>query len=222
MVIKSTSFDNSEIIKSILELHVPGHKIDCDPTYSKGVFYKNNGLDAPDLKFDLVPQTDDTVQADCRHLPLLDNSLDCIMFDPPFVISSGPSLLAENCKDGSNIINNRFSCFPTPSKLYEFYKESLVEFYRVLSDNGVLIFKCQDTVSSGIQYLSHIYIHQMAIECGFYPKDLFILNAKSRLISGKHTQQKHARKFHSYFWVFEKGNSKMNKIKQFSSMGVAI
>ena len=63
--------------------------------------------------------------------------------------------------------------------------------------------------------MSHIYIHNMAVDIGFYPKDLFVLNAKNRVISGKHKNQQHARKFHSYFWVFEKGNNKVNKVNQF-------
>lgn len=212
-VIKSISYDNSEIIKNILELHSPQHCIDCDPTYSKGVFYTNSGIEPPKHKFDIMPQTADTIQADCRNLPLKDNEIYCLMFDPPFVISKGKSLYVN--KHGSNVISKRFSYFENPTELYDFYKSSLSEFYRVLKPNGILIFKCQDTVSSGIQYMSHIYIHNMAVRQGFYPKDLFVLNAKNRIISGKHKNQQHARKFHSYFWIFEKDNKKINKIQKF-------
>ena len=45
-MVKSISYDQSEIIKWILDLHVKSHKIDCDPTYSIGNFYKNTGIDA--------------------------------------------------------------------------------------------------------------------------------------------------------------------------------
>ena len=31
-MIKSISYDQGEIIKGILDLHVPNHKIDCDST----------------------------------------------------------------------------------------------------------------------------------------------------------------------------------------------
>ena len=213
-VVKSVSYDNGEIIRSILELHVPNHHVDCDPTYSKGNFYKNSGVKEPWLKFDISPQTDDTVQSDFRHLPLDGGSVDCIMFDPPFVISNGPSL--DDCPDGSNIIHNRFSSFKNPQELFGCYYDALCEFYRVLRDNGVLIFKCQDTVSSGTNYMTHCYIHNMALSIGFYPKDLFVLNAPTRVISGKHTTQQHARKFHSYFWVFEKGNRRLSKVEPFS------
>jgi hypothetical protein len=59
-------------------------------------------------------------------------------------------------------------------------------------------------VSSGKQYLSHVEIINMAREIGFYAKDLFILEAKNRLIDPRIKKQQHARKFHSYFLVFEK------------------
>jgi hypothetical protein len=36
------------------------------------------------------------------------------------------------------------------------------------------------------------------------PMDLFILLARHRMNHPKHTRQLHARKFHSYFWVFKK------------------
>lgn len=54
--IKSISYDQSEIINNILQLHVPSHKIDCDPTYSKGIFYKNTGVQSPQYKYDIVPK----------------------------------------------------------------------------------------------------------------------------------------------------------------------
>lgn len=205
-VIKSISYNQEEIIQDILKLHVPQGFIDCDPTYSKGVFYKK--LDKPKLKFDINPVKDDVVQSDCRNLPLKDNSINCLMFDPPFLSSKGPSL--KNNKNGSNIIVNRFGCFETEPLLHEFYKNSLKEFYRILNKNGVLIFKCQDKVSGGKQYFSHNIILNQAYNIGFYPKDLFILLAKSRIISGKHKNQRHCRKFHSYFLVFEKRNPKVN------------
>lgn len=216
-VIKSTSYSNSEVINNILRLHVPSQQIDLDPTYSKGIFYKKTGIKQPKYKFDIQPQTNDTIQADCRHLPIEDNSINSAMFDPPFGVAYGPSL--KNHHKESNIIPGRFSAFKSMQELYQFYYDSLKEFNRILSPRGVLIFKCQDTVSSGTQYMSHVQIYNMALSLGFYPKDLFVLNAKSRIISGKHKNQQHARKFHSYFWVFEKGNPKAGKILELNHIG---
>lgn len=208
-MIKSISYDQGEIIRNILELHVPTHKIDCDPTYSKGVFYNNTGVTPPQYKFDIFPYDDTVTYADCRHLPLNDTSIECLMFDPPFLATTGKSLQET---DG-NIINKRFGVYPNEKELHQFYVDSLHEFYRVLKDDGILIFKCQDKVSSGKQYMSHVFIMNEAVKAGYYPKDLFILLAKSRIVADWQVKnQKNARKFHSYFWVFEKSNKRIEYI----------
>lgn len=196
------SYDQTEIINTILQLHVPSHKIDCDITYSKGNFYKNGSVPQPAHKFDIQPQTKDTIMADAGNLPLEANSINCVMFDPPFLATTGKSLMSN---DGSNKINKRFGVFPSESELHRFYVDVLIEVHRVLNDKGILIFKCQDKVSSGKQYMSHCFIWQEAIKVGYYPKDLFILLAKNRIVADWQVRnQKNARKYHSYFWVFEK------------------
>ena len=205
-IVKSINYSQEEIIKDIIKLYLP-EGIECDATYSKGVFYKN--IEEPKLKFDLVPQKEGVIQADCRNLPLKDSSLNSIMFDPPFLIS-GKGF--NNTKEGSCIISKRFSAFETWQELKNLYKDSLVEFSRLLKDKGILIFKCQDTISSGKQHLSHVYIINEAIKAGFYPKDLFVLMAKSKITSfgGRWKTQRHAMKYHSYFLILQKINRKIN------------
>ena len=101
-------------------------------------------------------------------------------------------------------MGTRFHSFKCIADLWEWYDLCIKEFYRVLEANGILIVKCQDTVSSGKQWFSHVHIMNEAEKNGFYTKDLFILVAKSRIIGHNHNIQKHARKFHSYFLVFVK------------------
>ena len=206
-MVKSISYSQEEIINWILKLHCKTHKIDCDPTYSKGNFYKKTNIEEPKYKFDILPQTADTIKADARNLPLDNNSLDCIMFDPPFLATTGKSLTEDN---ENNIINKRFGVFPTEQELHKFYVEAMQEFYRILRDDGILIFKCQDKISSGKQYLSHYFIIQEAIKLGYYPKDFFVLLAKNRIVADWQLKnQKNARKFHSYFIVFQKTNKQI-------------
>lgn len=198
-MIKTISFSNTEILKNILELHVKSDRFDLDPTFSKGIFYKE--IPEPRFKSDLHPQVPGTIQADCVHLPFKDNSLNSICFDPPFVL--GIPNKSRNTA-GSNLIKNRFGSFRTVENLMDFYWDSLIEFERILKSGGWLIFKCMDSVSSGKQVMSHCHIWQMATDAGFKSVDLFILLAKSRMTSGKWKQQLHARKFHSYFFCFQK------------------
>ena len=203
------NYDQGEIIRDILNLHVPEHKIDCDPTYSKGIFYTNTSIETPRYKFDILPYNDTVIYADCRNLPLDNCSLNCIMFDPPFLATTGKSLKEEN----GNIINKRFGVYSNEKELHQFYIDSMKEFYRILKDKGILIFKCQDKVSSGKQYMSHVFIMNEAVKLGFYPKDLFILLAKSRIVADWQLKnQKNARKFHSYFWVFQKCDTQIQYV----------
>lgn len=209
-LIKSTSYNQSEIIKNIIKLHVPQGYIDCDPTYSKGNFYKDTDIVKPKYKYDILPQLNEVQKADARDLPLDDSSLNCIMFDPPFLATTGKSL---SKNDDNNIINKRFGVYPNEKSLHNFYVEAMKEFYRILKPKGILIFKCQDKISSSKQYMSHCFIYENAIEIGFYPKDLFVLLAKNRLVADWQLRnQKHARKFHSYFWVFEKDSKKVEYV----------
>jgi len=188
---------------------VPSQTIDCDPTYSKGNFYNETSITPPIYRFDISP-IDGVKYGDSRCLPLDSNSIDCMMFDPPFLATTGKSLYSN---DYNNIITKRFGVYPTEYELHQFYIDSLAEAHRILNSNGILIFKCQDKVSSGKQYFSHCFIKEQAESIGFYTKDLFILLAKNRIVAEWQVRnQKNARKYHSYFWVFEKSNKKIQYI----------
>ena len=207
-MVKSISFDEQEIIQGILKLHCE-YPIELDPTYSKGNFYKK-GIKAPKYKYDIEPQLSEVVKANAEHLPLEDECINTIMFDPPFLATTGKSLLIKN---DSNKINKRFGVYPTEKKLHRFYINALKEFHRLLKNNGILIFKCQDKVSSGKQYFSHNFIINEAEKLGFYTKDMFILLAKNRIVADWQLKnQKNARKFHSYFLVFEKSKRKIQYV----------
>lgn len=189
----SLSFNQDKILKDIMRLHNKGQAFDVDCTYSTGVMWRN--LIPPLFKFDLNPQADDIRQASADNLPLPDESVDSIVFDPPFKASKSKV---------KGIVEQRFTAFENVDDLYLFYRRALQEFWRVLSWDGIVIFKCQDTVSGGKNHMSHSYIEWAAMEVGFTHIDLFILGSKSMLMSPNMHNQKHARKQHSYIMVFQK------------------
>ena len=102
-------------------------------------------------------------------------------------------------------LRKRFGVYPSELELFHFYEDSIKEFSRILVENGLLVIKCQDKISSGKQYISHKIILDYCEKYGFYCEDLFVLLAKNRLVADWQVKnQKHARKFHSYFLVLRK------------------
>jgi hypothetical protein len=197
-MIKSVFEDQDELLRAILQL-TGEERFELDPCFSKGMFYKNVPL--PRFCFDAAPQDARSQKVDCRALPFPPDTIRSIIFDPPFLATTGPSL----GKGDGNKIANRFSVYPNEPELHQFYYDSLREFERVLVHGGWLVVKCQDKVSSGKQYFSHVYLHNMAVSLGLYPKDLLVYVKKNRISAAWQTaNQQHARKFHSYFWIFEK------------------
>ena len=233
-VIRSISYNQHEILYNIMQLHNDGKPFDCDPTYSIGNFYgkfninDTNGetisveIPQPKYKFDVNPQVDGVEKIEpLGKLPLEDNSIDSICIDLPFVISCGPSMKTPDYDENgnkvkNNMISRRFASFYPVAELLQTYKFFIEEAYRVLKDEGLMCFKCQNTIT-GSRFLASPYFSRMIAESiGFDTLDEFILLAKNRLVSGKIKQQQHARSFHSYFLVFKKSLKK--KVTYFDFM----
>ena len=102
-IIKSISYDQDELLQWIIRLYVEDGRFDIDPTFSTGGFYRK--IPQPKLCYDLVPQKDGVLQADCRKLPIKSGSVRSIIMDLPFLATTGKSLAGNT----GNIINRRFS-----------------------------------------------------------------------------------------------------------------
>ena len=193
-LIESVSNSQSVILQSIIKLYCP-NGFELDPTFSTGNFYKD--VPAPKYKYDIEPQTVGVIKADSRHLPHDSGTIQSIVFDPPFVVGSQA--------DGKpGLIKTRFGYYKSMIALWQYYRESLEEFHRILKKDGVLVFKCQDTIDSSRQYLSHVEVINYANSLGFYAIDLFVLLNTNYMVSPNMLNQQHARKRHSYFVVFVK------------------
>lgn len=196
-MISSVQDSDKSILESILALNLENSEnFTLDPCFSSGKFYKS--LKEPDFKFDKEPLRADIKKLDLvtDELPFLDNSIKSIVFDPPFMFGS-------HGKTDENVMNKRFSMFSTFLDLEIMYKRSLEKFYRVLDKKGILAFKCQDYTDSKTT-LTHCLIYNWATEIGFYAKDFYILNRKGGSIYNPNLRQRHARKVHCYWFVFQK------------------
>jgi len=204
---------NENIFPHILELHVPlGAKI-ADVTWGNGVFWKK----VPKENYE-IHGTDIAMGVDCRNLPYADESFDCVVLDPPYMegfyreqndhkAGSGTHAAFSSAYSNGDEVNADTQNTGTKkwhAAVTDIYFKAGIEAYRVLRDKGICIVKCQDEVSAGKQWLTHVEIINKYESYGFYSKDLFIVVRTNKPSVSRLKKQVHARKNHSYFLVFTK------------------
>lgn len=198
-MIKSLSFEQDEILNSILELNGL-HAFDVDLTYGNGNFYKN--VPEPYFKLDIDPQLPDITEACSTHTGLPGQSFNSVVFDPPFLT------YIRNARSHDSIMAKRYGGYWRYDELEQHYRDTLEECARILKKNGIVVFKCQDIIHNHKMHCTHVNVIEWASEY-FRLKDLFILGGKHRLPmpskeGEKPRKQKHARIHHCYFLVLER------------------
>jgi hypothetical protein len=188
------SDNEDQIILGIMQLHNNDQPFDVDASYSLGGFYRSGRVPIPALRFDLNPQVEGVQRADVKKLPLANASVQSIIFDPPFGFNPHGNI---------SPANHRFRMFPTWDDLERTYKDALLSFRRVLRPKGIVAWKCQDYTDSKTT-LTHCLLYNWATDAGFYAKDLLIKYRPFGAAYKVHQTQRHARKVHAYWYVFEK------------------
>lgn len=178
---------NSKLIKSAVTLYFKrGSKI-ADVTYGKGVFWKDINK-----KIYEIVGSDIQTGVDFRQLPYQDNSFNNSVIDPPYA-----RLELQGMKDCYNTTR-----FITHDDIVQMYRDGLYELKRITENRGYIFCKCQDEIYGGKQHWTHEEIKDIAEEeLGMYAEDMFILVNTKRPKPVR--KQKHARKNHSYLWVFQ-------------------
>ena len=196
-----------DILLDIRELYLDDEPFDVDPCYSSGKMYGDTLR--PAIKLDKNPpepvgliNQDIVIQNDIvlDGLPMNNESINSIVFDPPF-------MFGKHGKTDENIMTKRFSMFDSWEDLEKMYKKSLCEFHRVLRPGGIVAFKCQDYTDSKTT-MTHCLVYNWAVEIGFVAEDIFIMVFPGGRIYNSDLIQRHARKQHSYWFVFKKKRAK--------------
>ena len=201
---KSVFENEQELLKAIIDIHLGGKKIELDPMYFKGNFYKD-GIERPDYYYDInweicgsaeEGELDKPTEGDATNLNWFkDGKFNSMILDPPF-------LFGVHGKTKDYYSSKTHTIFKDFNELKELYMAILKEAHRLLSKKGVLIFKCQDYTDSKTT-MTHSLVYNWATELGFYAKDLAIL-VKPNKVYNPNTIQRHLRKIHTYFWIFQK------------------
>lgn len=190
---------NDQVLPKILSLYVTAGASVADVTYGRGIFWKN----VPQGRYQLHA-SDLSTGTDCRSLPYADGSIDCVVFDPPYMHTPGGTAHVNHQNYENYYRNNQ------PLESRKKYHEAVLELYfsaarearRVLRDGGIYIVKCADEVCANRQRLTHVEIINELKGLAFVVEDLFVVVRRNKPGVSRVLRQVHARKNHSYFLVF--------------------
>lgn len=188
--------DNSDLFNDLAKLYLAPGDVVADLTYGRGVFWKNIDVSLYSTHF-----SDLATGVDARETGFRSCMFDVVVIDPPYAYS--PSKTIKSSIAAGYGLNAEID-ISTNDKVLELYYSMISEATRILKIQGFLVVKCQDIIQSGKQKWNHISIFDFAVNNqNMYAKDLFVLVQKS-VPTRKWARQLHARKNHSYFWVFQK------------------
>jgi hypothetical protein len=206
LVFSAHQGNNDGLFPDILKLYVPAGSRVADVTYGRGVFWRN----VPKDRYRLFA-TDLKTGVDSRALPYESGTLDCVVFDPPYMHTPGGTAHADH-QNYENYYANNIAPNGSEKKYHEavldLYFKSALEALRVLRPEGIFLVKCGDEVCANQQRLTHVELINEFAGYGFIVEDLFVLLRNNRPGVSRIVRQVHARKNHSYFLVFRKSTNR--------------
>ena len=199
-VLTSYKSNNDFLLAQVASLYFrPGDRI-ADVTFGTGRFWCKLDLTQYDFHAsDLLTVPEHPY--DFRCLPYRCDDFNVHVFDPPYM--HNPPTQRYMDADYRNYDTTKgFS----HDDIIQLYRDGMVEGHRILKPGGLMLIKCKDEMENGRQRMSHIEIHGIAVnELGMDVQDLFIVTPPRLLLRFRHNG--HARKNHSYLWVFRKQSS---------------
>lgn len=198
LVLSAYAGTNDLIFPLILKLYVAPGAVVADTTYGQGVFWRN----VPAGLYALRP-TDLKTGIDARHLPYENGTVDAVVFDPPYMHSSGGGA-HEGHQNFEGYYRNNKREGSGHEAVLRLYFQAAEEAARVLKPDGIYIVKCQDEVCENRQRLTHVEILNKLCSEGYIAEDLFVLLRNGKPGVSRMLKQIHARKSHSYFLVLRK------------------
>ena len=190
--------NNADLIEVVSNLYLKRKDRLLDLTYGRGVFWRRVDLELYDFDFIDIAMAPPH-WGDFRAVDRTSDNFNVIVFDPPYMHNPGLP-----------IVNDRYRNSESHGRatghdgIIADYSAGMTEGYRLLKNGGLLWVKTQDEIQSGKQRWSHIEVHGIALRLGLIAEDLFVLAPKSTTPPQRHVTQVHAKKAHSYLWVFKK------------------
>lgn len=197
--------DNS-LLLILLEIHsdVKDPKI-LDCTYNTGKMWKDLYSFNP-IRMDIDPRFGHDIVGSFDAIPLEDNSLDIIIFDPPHLPTNAAS------KNSSKIWKDTYGITESGEgregdNISDMFLPFLKEAKRVLVDGGIVLAKIADIVHNHKYQWHHIHFIETAWSLNMTACDVVIKKDPNagNLKSSKWENVKHFRKCHCYWIVIRNG-----------------
>jgi hypothetical protein len=186
------------MMADVARLYIRDGAIVADVTYGRGMFWtKTDHRRFTLLSSDLMTRAQ--VRADFRRLPYPDESVDVVVLDPPYVHNGHPRMMFNNRYNGAAT-----TAGTSVSDIIELYAAGLREARRVLRRRGRVFVKGMDQVENRQQRWFHLELPAIAEALGMFLRDQFILVPTAPPSFKRWKRQIHARKSHSFLWIFER------------------
>lgn len=191
---------NDAMIAHVARLYIPDGATVIDATWGRGNFWPRTDTGRFRLiRSDLAEATGAHLRADFRQLPFGAAAADAVVLDPPYVARPDPGRFIDKRYRNSATTRGLFW-----REIMDLYHAGMTEAARVLRPGGTCWVKCQDTIENRCQRWSVIKMHEMALSLRLVPADLFILVNPTPPGGTRAERQSHARRNHSYLWIFAK------------------
>lgn len=198
MVMTAHYGHNAEMIAHVARMYVPDGATVIDATWGKGGFWHRTDTS----RFQLVGMDLETpgaaLHADFRQMPFADGCADVVTLDPPYVHATTQP------RNIDATYRNRQTGGKRYADTLALYVAGMDEASRVLKPGGTCWVKCQDAVEGCRQQWAVISVHRLAEQLDYEAQDMFVL-VNPHPPGRRHAERQfHARRNHSYLWIFRK------------------
>ena len=207
---------DGEALNRLLKVHAVENPIILDTTYNTGKMWKKCDYN-PHFTNDIDEKRNTSFHNDFRDLvDVSDNSVDVVVFDPPYIPTDMASENASKIyidRFGITGSNSKGSDYRTGNNIFPCFVPFLKEAKRILtSPNGIVLCKIGDLVHQNCQQWQHVEFINAAFQVGMTPCDMMILTDRTtgHYNSGAWKTVKHFRKSH-VFWIVVRVTNKCVK-----------